>query len=147
MWLETAGLPIVNANVLDPATGKHLSAYKTNVDLYGYQGCRRPSRLVHRINADFLNWDKANLEGKVVVRDSVEAIRDIIPEDAPVQTSLCAFTRYRDDKYEKGEEMSAIKSPACQVWCCHRPPHEFPSGNVRKYPGVDGVNGKINGTQ
>ncbi len=37
--IETAGLPIVNANVLDPATGNSsISLQNHRKDLYGYSG-------------------------------------------------------------------------------------------------------------
>ncbi len=70
-----------------------------------------------------------------------------------MQTSLWSFhSGIGDDKYEKGEENEGYQIASCQVDAVvtGHSHAEFPSGNgtgfYEKYPGVDGVNGKINGT-
>ncbi|MDE7493488.1 5'-nucleotidase C-terminal domain-containing protein, partial [Streptococcus agalactiae] len=103
-----------------------------------------------------LNWDKANLEGKVIVKDSVKAIEEIVPtmraKGADVILVL-SHSGIGDDRYEEGEEnvgyqIASIKGvDAVVTGHSHA---EFPSGNgtgfYEKYTGVDGINGKINGT-
>ena len=137
--IETAGLPIVNANVLDPATGKFIyQPYKiiekTFTDTQGRLTTVKIG-VTGIVPPQILNWDKANLEGKVVVRDSVEAIRDIIPE-----------------MRKAGADITLVLSslPGVDAVVTGHSHAEFPSGNgtgfYEKYPGVDGVNGKINGT-
>ena len=158
--IETAGMPLVNANVLDPATGKFIyQPYKIIEKTF----TDTPGRLTTVkigvtgiVPPQILNWDKANLEGKVVVRDSVEAIRDIIPEMRKAGadiTLVLSHSGIGDDKYEKGEENEGYQIaslPGVDAVVMGHSHAEFPSGNgsgfYEKYPGVDGINGKINGT-
>ena len=158
--IETAGLPLVNANVLDPATGKFIyQPYKiiekTFTDTQGRLTTVKIG-VTGIVPPQILNWDKANLEGKVVVRDSVEAIRDIIPEMRKAGadiTLVLSHSGIGDDKYEKGEENEGYQIaslPGVDAVVTGHSHAELPSGNgtgfYEKYPGVDGVNGKINGT-
>ena len=158
--IETAGLPLVNANVLDPATGKFIyQPYKiiekTFTDTQGRLTTVKIG-VTGIVPPQILNWDKANLEGKVVVRDSVEAIRDIIPEMRKAGadiTLVLSHSGIGDDKYEKGEENEGYQIaslPGVDAVVTGHSHAEFPSGNgtgfYEKYSGVDGVNGKINGT-
>lgn len=158
--IETAGMPLVNANVLDPATGKFIyQPYKiiekTFTDSQGRLTTVKIG-VTGIVPPQILNWDKANLEGKVVVRDSVEAIRDIIPEMRKAGadiTLVLSHSGIGDDKYEKGEENEGYQIaslPGVDAVVTGHSHAEFPSGNgtgfYEKYPGVDGVNGKINGT-
>ena len=158
--IETAGMPLVNANVLDPATGKFIyQPYKiiekTFTDTHGRLTTVKIG-VTGIVPPQILNWDKANLEGKVVVRDSVEAIRDIIPEMRKAGadiTLVLSHSGIGDDKYEKGEENEGYQIaslPGVDAVVTGHSHAEFPSGNgtgfYEKYPGVDGVNGKINGT-
>ena len=158
--IETAGIPLVNANVLDPATGKFIyQPYKiiekTFTDTQGRLTTVKIG-VTGIVPPQILNWDKANLEGKVVVRDSVEAIRDIIPEMRKAGadiTLVLSHSGIGDDKYEKGEENEGYQIaslPGVDAVVTGHSHAEFPSGNgtgfYEKYPGVDGVNGKINGT-
>lgn len=158
--IETAGMPLVNANVLDPATGKFIyQPYKiiekTFTDTQGRLTTVKIG-VTGIVPPQILNWDKANLEGKVVVRDSVEAIRDIIPEMRKAGadiTLVLSHSGIGDDKYEKGEENEGYQIaslPGVDAVITGHSHAEFPSGNgtgfYEKYPGVDGVNGKINGT-
>ena len=158
--IETAGMPLVNANVLDPATGKFIyQPYKiiekTFTDTQGRLTTVKIG-VTGIVPPQILNWDKANLEGKVVVRDSVEAIRDIIPEMRKAGadiTLVLSHSGIGDDKYEKGEENEGYQIaslPGVDAVVTGHSHAEFPSGNgtgfYEKYPGVDGINGKINGT-
>lgn len=158
--IETAGMPLVNANVLDPATGKFIyQPYKiiekTFTDTQGRLTTVKIG-VTGIVPPQILNWDKANLEGKVVVRDSVEAIRDIIPEMRKAGadiTLVLSHSGIGDDKYEKGEENEGYQIaslPGVDAVVTGHSHAAFPSGNgtgfYEKYPGVDGVNGKINGT-
>ena len=153
-------MPLVNANVLDPATGKFIyQPYKiiekTFTDTQGRLTTVKIG-VTGIVPPQILNWDKANLEGKVVVRDSVEAIRDIIPEMRKAGadiTLVLSHSGIGDDKYEKGEENEGYQIaslPGVDAVVTGHSHAEFPSGNgtgfYEKYPGVDGVNGKINGT-
>ena len=158
--IETAGMPIVNANVVDPKTGAYIyDPYKiitkTFVDKTGHKTTVKIG-VTGIVPPQILSWDKANLEGKVLVNDSVEAIKNIIPEMRKAGadiTLVLSHSGIGDDKYEKGEENEGYQIaslPGVDAVVTGHSHAEFPSGNgtgfYEKYPGVDGTNGKINGT-
>lgn len=103
-----------------------------------------------------LNWDKALLEGKVLVNDAVESLNTLVPqmraEGADVVLVL-SHSGIGDNVYEKGEENVGYQIagiPGVDAVVTGHSHAEFPSGDgsgfYEKYPGVDGVNGTINGT-
>ena len=158
--IESAGMPIVNANVVDPKTGAYIyDPYKiitkTFVDKTGHKTTVKIG-VTGIVPPQILSWDKANLEGKVLVNDSVEAIKNIIPEMRKAGadiTLVLSHSGIGDDKYEKGEENEGYQIaslPGVDAVVTGHSHAEFPSGNgtgfYEKYPGVDGINGKINGT-
>ena len=158
--IETAGMPIVNANVVDPKTGAYIyDPYKiitkTFVDNTGHKTTVKIG-VTGIVPPQILSWDKANLEGKVLVNDSVEAIKNIIPEMRKAGadiTLVLSHSGIGDDKYAKGEENEGYQIaslPGVDAVVTGHSHAEFPSGNgtgfYEKYPGVDGTNGKINGT-
>ena len=158
--IESAGMPIVNANVVDPKTGAYIyDPYKiitkTFVDKTGHKTTVKIG-VTGIVPPQILSWDKANLEGKVLVNDSVAAIKNIIPEMRKAGadiTLVLSHSGIGDDKYEKGEENEGYQIaslPGVDAVVTGHSHAEFPSGNgtgfYEKYPGVDGINGKINGT-
>ena len=158
--IDTAGMPIVNANVVDPKTGAYVyDPYKiiskTFVDKTGRKTTVKIG-VTGIVPPQILSWDKANLEGKIQVNDSVEAIQKIIPEIRKAGadiTLVLSHSGIGDDKYEKGEENEGYQIaslPGVDAVVTGHSHAEFPSGNgtgfYEKYAGVDGVNGKINGT-
>ncbi len=108
--IRTANMPLVNANVLDPTTKDFLYTPYTIVKRHsqtprvkGYTKCR----CYRDCSPQILNWDKAYLEGKVIVRDAVEAVRDIIPtmrENGADIVLVLSHSGIGDDQYEVGEE-------------------------------------------
>ncbi|HEN9889626.1 TPA: 5'-nucleotidase C-terminal domain-containing protein [Streptococcus agalactiae] len=158
--IATANLPILNANVLDFKT--HQPVFKTyDIITKTFKDSTGRSVALNIgitgiVPPQILNWDKANLEGKVTVKDSVKAIEEIVPtmraKGADVILVL-SHSGIGDDRYEEGEEnvgyqIASIKGvDAVVTGHSHA---EFPSGNgtgfYEKYTGVDGINGKINGT-
>lgn len=158
--ISTAGMPIVNANVVDPKTGAFIyDPYKiikkTYTDKNGHPVDVNIG-VTGIVPPQILSWDKANLEGKVKVNDSVEAIQAIIPEMRKAGADVVLVLSHSgigDDKYEKGEENEGYQIaslPGVDAVVTGHSHAEFPSGNgtgfYEKYAGVDGVNGKINGT-
>ena len=158
--IDTAGMPIVNANVVDPKTGAYVyDPYKiiskTFVDKTGRKTTVKIG-VTGIVPPQILSWDKANLEGKIQVNDSVEAIQKIIPEMRKAGadiTLVLSHSGIGDDKYEKGEENEGYQIaslPGVDAVVTGHSHAEFPSGNgsgfYEKYAGVDGVNGNINGT-
>ncbi len=158
--IATANLPTLNANVLDFKT--HQPVFKTyDIITKTFKDSTGRSVALNIgitgiVPPQILNWDKANLEGKVIVKDSVKAIEEIVPtmraKGADVILVL-SHSGIGDDRYEEGEEnvgyqIASIKGvDAVVTGHSHA---EFPSGNgtgfYEKYTGVDGINGKINGT-
>ena len=158
--IATAGMPIVNANVVDANTGAFVyDPYKIIKKTYTDKNGRSVDvniGVTGIVPPQILSWDKANLEGKVKVNDSVEAIQAIIPQMRKAGADVVLVLSHSgigDDKYEKGEENEGYQIaslPGVDAVVTGHSHAEFPSGNgtgfYEKYAGVDGVNGKINGT-
>mgnify|MGYP000889574799 FL=1 len=158
--IATAGMPIVNANVVDANTGAFVyDPYKIIKKTYTDKNGRPVDvniGVTGIVPPQILSWDKANLEGKVKVNDSVEAIQAIIPQMRKAGADVVLVLSHSgigDDKYEKGEENEGYQIaslPGVDAVVTGHSHAEFPSGNgtgfYEKYAGVDGVNGKINGT-
>ena len=158
--IATAGMPIVNANVVDANTGAFVyDPYKIIKKTYTDKNGRSVDvniGVTGIVPPQILSWDKANLEGKVKINDSVEAIQSIIPEMRKAGADVVLVLSHSgigDDKYEKGEENEGYQIaslPGVDAVVTGHSHAEFPSGDgtgfYEKYAGVDGVNGKINGT-
>lgn len=159
--ITTAGMPLLNANVLDPTTKDFLYQPYTIIDKTFTDTTGKAVSLKVGITGivppQILNWDKAYLEGKVIVRDAVEAVRDIVPvirENGADIVLVLSHSGIGDDQYEVGEEnvgyQIASLSGVDAVITGHSHA-EFP-GTAEKpsfyaqYAGVDDTNGKINGT-
>lgn len=159
--IATAGMPLLNANVLDPTTKDFLYQPYTIIDKTFTDTTGKAVSLKVGITGivppQILNWDKAYLEGKVIVRDAVEAVRDIVPvirENGADIVLVLSHSGIGDDQYEVGEEnvgyqiASLAGVDAVITGHSHA---EFPGTAEKpsfyaKYAGVDDTNGKINGT-
>lgn len=158
--IKTANMPLVNANVLKPDTNEFV--YQPYVILPKQFTDKNGKTVTVNVGVtgivppQILNWDRAYLEGKVTVRDAVEAVRDILPTMRQQGADIIVVLSHSgigDDKYEVGEEnvgyqiASLAGVDAVITGHSHA---EFPSGKgtgfYEKYAGVDGINGKINGT-
>ncbi|EFR43529.1 bifunctional 2',3'-cyclic-nucleotide 2'-phosphodiesterase/3'-nucleotidase [Streptococcus pseudoporcinus] len=158
--IASAGLPIVNANVLDVNTDQFVfKPYdiitKTFTDANG-QAVNLKVGITGIVPPQIMAWDKANLEGKVRVKDAVQAVTEIIPTIKKAGADIIlvlAHTGIGDTIYEVGEEnvgyqiASLAGVDAVVTGHSHA---EFPSGTgtgtYETYAGVDGVSGLINGT-
>ncbi|HFI0253426.1 TPA: bifunctional 2',3'-cyclic-nucleotide 2'-phosphodiesterase/3'-nucleotidase [Streptococcus suis] len=159
--IATAGMPLLNANVLHPTTKDFLYQPYTIIDKTFTDTTGKAVSLKVGITGivppQILNWDKAYLEGKVIVRDAVEAVRDIVPvirENGADIVLVLSHSGIGDDQYEVGEEnvgyqiASLAGVDAVITGHSHA---EFPGtaekpSSYAKYAGVDDTNGKINGT-
>ncbi|HEM6309038.1 TPA: bifunctional 2',3'-cyclic-nucleotide 2'-phosphodiesterase/3'-nucleotidase [Streptococcus suis] len=159
--ISTAGMPLLNANVLHPTTKDFLYQPYTIIDKTFTDTTGKAISLKVGITGivppQILNWDKAYLEGKVIVRDAVEAVRDIVPvirENGADIVLVLSHSGIGDDQYEVGEEnvgyqiASLAGVDAVITGHSHA---EFPGTAEKpsfyaKYAGVDDTNGKINGT-
>lgn len=158
--IASAGLPIVNANVFDATTGKnYFKPYdiitKTFTDANG-NAVNLKIGITGIVPPQIMNWDKANLTGKVTVTDAVQAVEKVLPQMRQAGADLIlvlAHTGIGDNVYEVGEEnvgyqiASLAGVDAVVTGHSHA---EFPSGQdtgfYESYTGVDGVAGLINGT-
>lgn len=159
--ISTAGMPLLNANVLHPTTKDFLYQPYTIIDKTFTDTTGKAVSLKVGITGivppQILNWDKAYLEGKVIMRDAVEAVRDIVPvirENGADIVLVLSHSGIGDDQYEVGEEnvgyQIASLSGVDAVITGHSHA-EFPGTAEKpsfyaKYTGVDDTNGKINGT-
>lgn len=159
--IATAGMPLVNANVLNPVTKEF--AYqpytiidKTFTDTSG-KAVGLKIGITGIVPPQILNWDKAYLEGKVIVRDAVEAVRDIVPvirENGADIVLVLSHSGIGDDQYEVGEEnvgYQIASLPGIDAVITGHSHAEFPGtaekpSSYAKYASVDDTNGKINGT-
>lgn len=158
--ISTAGLPVVNANVIDATSNQPLfKQYEIITKTFKDAGGKQVNLnigITGIVPPQILNWDKANLEGKVTVRDSVKALEELVPKIRQAGADIVLVLSHSgigDDEYHEGEEnvgyqIAGIKGvDAVVTGHSHA---EFPSGNdtgfYEKYPNVDGVNGTIHGT-
>lgn len=159
--IATAGMPLLNANVLDPVTKNFLYQPYTIIDKTFTDTTGKAVSLKIGITGivppQILNWDKAYLEGKVIVRDAVEAVRDIVPvirENGADIVLVLSHSGIGDDQYEVGEEnvgYQIASLPGIDAVITGHSHAEFPGtaekpSSYAKYAGVDDTNGKINGT-
>ncbi|HEL9598013.1 TPA: bifunctional 2',3'-cyclic-nucleotide 2'-phosphodiesterase/3'-nucleotidase [Streptococcus suis] len=159
--IATAGMPLLNANVLDPTTKDFLYQPYTIIDKTFTDTTGKAVSLKVGITGivppQILNWDKAYLEGKVIVRDAVEAVRDIVPvirENGADIVLVLSHSGIGDDQYEVGEEnvgYQIASLPGIDAVITGHSHAEFPGtaekpSSYAKYAGVDDTNGKINGT-
>lgn len=158
--LNTAGIPVVNANVRNATDNQllftpYIILPKNFTDTTG-KTTRVNIGITGIVPPQIMNWDKANLEGKVVVQDAVEAVTQIIPDMRAAGADVVLVLSHSgigDDKYDKGEEnvgyQIASISGVDAVVTGHSHA-EFPavtgSSFYDKYLGVDGTRGLINGT-
>ncbi|MDU7944022.1 MAG: bifunctional 2',3'-cyclic-nucleotide 2'-phosphodiesterase/3'-nucleotidase, partial [Streptococcus salivarius] len=102
-----------------------------------------------------LVWDKANLEGKVTVDDPMEAVKAIVPKMKAAGADfilVAAHSGIGDNEYTKNEENEGYQIAGIEGVDAVATGHshaDFPNGDgtsfYAKYPGVDDVNGLING--
>ncbi len=158
--ISSAGLPLVNANVLNAQTNQpmfktHEIIQKTFTDSNGNPVSLKVG-ITGIVPPQILNWDKALLEGKVVVNDAVESLNALVPQMKAEGADIILVLSHSgigDNVYEKGEENVGYQIagvPGVDAVVTGHSHAEFPSGKgtgfYEKYPGVDGINGTINGT-
>ncbi|MEO6625146.1 MAG: bifunctional 2',3'-cyclic-nucleotide 2'-phosphodiesterase/3'-nucleotidase [Burkholderiaceae bacterium] len=159
--IQGANFPYVNANVLVDDKEKN-SANPTHAftpyvlldrEFRDVQG--RPQRLkvgvIGFVPPQIMQWDKANLEGRVVVRDMVEMARKYVPEMRAKGANLVVVIPHSG--FEKGEvgqfgenAVSRLAEvPGVDAILFGHAHAEFPSAAFATYPKVDVARGTING--
>lgn len=157
--VNTAGLPIVNANVRDAKTGDYyFTPYKIIekpfADTKG-QPITIKVGITGVLPPQIMVWDKANLEGKVTVDDPVKSVEKLVPvmKNAGADIILAlAHSGIGDDEYQSGEENEGYFLASIDGVDAVATGHShanFPNGDgssfYAKYKGVDDINGLING--
>lgn len=151
-----SNVPLLNANVIDAKTNKPLfKTYdiitKTFTDVEG-KAVALNIGITGIVPPQIMNWDKANLEGKVTVRDSVEAVKELIPTMRQAGADLVlvvAHSGIGDEEYTVGEENVSYQLASLEGVDALVTGHshaEFPSDFYKKFVGVDLERGTINGT-
>ncbi|MBM7636675.1 bifunctional 2',3'-cyclic-nucleotide 2'-phosphodiesterase/3'-nucleotidase [Streptococcus saliviloxodontae] len=157
--VKAANINIINANIRNAKTGEnYYTPYKiieknfTNTD-------GKPVTIKIGITGvvptQILVWDKANLEGKVIVDDPLEAVKAMVPKmkaDGADFILVAAHSGIGDDQYTKNEENEGYQLAAIDGVDAVATGHShanFPNGDgtsfYARYAGVDDVNGLING--
>ena len=159
--LQGANFPYVNANVLVDDKEKNSTnpthAFTPYVlldrEFRDVQG--RPQRIkvgvIGFVPPQIMQWDKANLEGRVVVRDMVEMARKYVPEMRVKGANLVVAIPHSG--FEKGEvgqfgenAVSRLAEvPGVDAILFGHAHAEFPSAAFATYPKVDITRGTING--
>lgn len=151
-----SSVPLLNANVIDAKTNQPLfKTYdivtKTFTDVEGKKVALNIG-ITGIVPPQIMNWDKANLEGKVTVRDSVEAVKELIPSMRQAGADLIlvvAHSGIGDEEYTVGEENVSYQLASLEGVDALVTGHshaEFPSDFYKKFAGVDLEKGTINGT-
>ena len=156
-----ANFPYVNSNVLIDDKEKN-SANPTHAftpyvlldrEFRDVQG--RPQRIkvgvIGFVPPQIMQWDKANLEGRVVVRDMVEMARKYVPEMRAKGANLVVAIPHSG--FEKGEVAQfgenavsrLAEVPGIDAILFGHAHAEFPSAAFAAYPKVDVARGTING--
>ena len=156
-----ANFPYVNSNVLVDDKEKN-SANPTHAftpyvlldrEFRDVQG--RPQRIkvgvIGFVPPQIMQWDKANLEGRVVVRDMVEMARKYVPEMRAKGANLVVAIPHSG--FEKGEVAQfgenavsrLAEVPGIDAILFGHAHAEFPSAAFAAYPKVDVARGTING--
>ena len=153
--LASAPMPYVNANVLNPDGSNRFTPYvierKTFTDAQG-----RPATLnvgvIGFVPPQIMQWDRANLTGKVRTTDIVEAAQRFVPEmkakgaDLIVALAHTGINLSRD--YAPGQEQAGAeltKVSGIDVVLTGHSHLEFPGSSYKDVPGVDLARGTING--
>ncbi|WP_102264413.1 bifunctional 2',3'-cyclic-nucleotide 2'-phosphodiesterase/3'-nucleotidase [Mesobacillus jeotgali] len=157
--MKTAEFPFVSANVYeddhdnDPTNDKNfVKPYqiidKEVVDEAGKKHIVKVG-VIGFVAPQIMQWDKANLEGKVVTEDVVASAKKWVPQmkkDGAEVVVTLAHTGFDEDKSNKENTVFALSEvegiDAILFGHTHK---AFPSKDYDGIAGVDSVNGTING--
>ena len=159
--IQGANFPYVNANVYlddkdkDSANAKHAFTPYVLLDrqFKDAQGQRHSLKVgvIGFVPPQIMQWDKANLEGRVVVRDMVDVARKYVPEMRARGAQLVIVIPHSG--FEKGEVGQFAENavsrlaeiPGVDAILFGHAHAEFPSPAFAAYPKVDITRGTING--
>ncbi|TDE85692.1 2',3'-cyclic-nucleotide 2'-phosphodiesterase [Deinococcus sp. S9] len=156
--VAAAPMPIVSANTYkDDGTGKPgenaFTPYLIQRKIV-YDEAGRPYVLnvgvIGFLPPQIVQWDKANLDGKIVTTDIVEAARKFVPEMKAQGADIIVAVAHSgiSADYQPGQENVAAeltKVPGIDVVLSGHSHQEFPGPVYKSIPGADITKGTING--
>ena len=157
--IATANFPYVNANVfLDdkdganqrPAFTPYLLLDRSFKDAQGKNHTIKVG-VIGFVPPQIMQWDRANLDGKVVARDIVETAQRYVPEMRAKGAQLVVaiphsgFERGDVGKFAENAVSRLAEIPGVDVILFGHAHAEFPSKAFAEYPKVDIARGTING--
>nr|WP_315236728.1 bifunctional 2',3'-cyclic-nucleotide 2'-phosphodiesterase/3'-nucleotidase [uncultured Albidiferax sp.] len=154
--LKGANFPYVNANIYR-ADAPDQHAFTPYIllkrELVDADGKKHPITVgvIGFAPPQILQWDKANLEGKVLVRDIVATAQKYVPEMRAKGAQLVVAIPHSG--FEKGEASALAENavaplaevPGIDAILFGHAHAEFPSPAFASYPKVDAARGTING--
>ncbi len=152
--IDDAEFDFVNANVIDEATGKnkytpYVILDKKVKDSHGKEVTVKVG-VTGIVPPDILKWDKSNLIGKVSVKDSVDAVTEVVPQMKAAGADVVVVLSHSglgDDVHTKQEEnvsylITKIKDVNAVI-SGHA--HQVFPGLKTDLPAVDNEKGTMNG--
>ncbi|OQS26238.1 bifunctional 2',3'-cyclic-nucleotide 2'-phosphodiesterase/3'-nucleotidase [Chromobacterium violaceum] len=153
--LKGAAFPYVNANVLDAGTGQPLFTpyvlLKREVKDAEGQTHALTVGVIGFAPPQILQWDKNNLQGKVMVRDILETARDYVPKmraagaDVVIAVPHSGFEKGELPRFAENAVSGLAEVPGIDAILFGHAHAEFPSQAFAGYPKVDVQAGTING--
>ncbi|MGL5678234.1 MAG: bifunctional 2',3'-cyclic-nucleotide 2'-phosphodiesterase/3'-nucleotidase, partial [Plesiomonas shigelloides] len=153
--LAGAAFPYINANVFDAKTGKPLLQQYLikDTEVVDNEGNKQTIRIgyIGFVPPQIMVWDKANLEGKVTVKDIKQTAEELVPKMRAEGADLVIAIPHSgvsSDPYKAMAEnsvyyLSQVKGiDAIMFGHSHG---VFPSKDFASLPGVDLSKGTING--
>lgn len=157
--MASIDFPIVNANVLNAQTGDNYFRPYTILEKHVLTkgGKRVPLKIgiTGIVPPQIMTWDKANLEGKVTVKDAVQALQEVVPQMRNAGADVVVVLSHSgigNAVYEVGEEnvgYQIANLPGVDAVVTGHSHAEFPSVSPTNFyanlPGVDMADGTIHG--
>lgn len=153
--LDDAPFPVLNANVLDAATGENKYQPYTVIDKEVVDGMGRTRTLqvgvIGVVAPKIMQWDRTHLEGKVIAKDAVQSVEKFIPEMKAEGADVIVVLSHSgigDATHEIGEEDVTYQISQVEgvdaIITGHD--HDVFPGAYGDLPNVDQEKGTINGT-
>nr|WP_233620925.1 bifunctional 2',3'-cyclic-nucleotide 2'-phosphodiesterase/3'-nucleotidase [Chromobacterium haemolyticum] len=153
--LKTAAFPYVNANVVDAKTGQPYFQPYVLLKREFKDEDGQPQTLnigvIGFVPPQIMQWDKANLQGKVEVLDIVDAARRYLPElkqkgaDIVIAVPHSGFEKGESARFAENSVAGLAEVAGIDAILFGHAHAEFPSAAFAGYPKVDLAAGTING--
>nr|WP_250161597.1 bifunctional 2',3'-cyclic-nucleotide 2'-phosphodiesterase/3'-nucleotidase [Chromobacterium sp. IRSSSOUMB001] len=153
--LKTAAFPYVNANVVDAKTGQPYFQPYVLLKREFKDEDGQPQTLnigvIGFVPPQIIQWDKANLQGKVEVLDIVDAARRYLPElkqkgaDIVIAVPHSGFEKGESARFAENSVAGLAEVAGIDAILFGHAHAEFPSAAFAGYPKVDLAAGTING--